>query len=96
MLELGLATWRISKLLMDEAGPWNVVQRFRETFGFVHDDDGNIVAVPEGSVLGCIYCLSVWVGLSLVLLPPNIRRVFAVSAIAILVEDLLEHGKSAN
>jgi hypothetical protein len=46
-----LATWRVTHLLSDEDGPWDVVVRVRARAG----------AGELGRLLDCFYCLSFWV-----------------------------------
>ena len=45
------ATWRVTHLLSQEDGPFDLVIRFRKLFG--HGFVGNL--------LDCFYCLSMWV-----------------------------------
>ena len=46
-----LATWRISHLLAEEDGPFDVIVRLRARAG-----DGQL-----GSLMDCFHCVSVWV-----------------------------------
>jgi hypothetical protein len=46
-----LATWRVTHLLAEEDGPWDVVVRVRARLG-----PGQL-----GALLDCFYCLSIWV-----------------------------------
>lgn len=46
-----LATWRVSHLIAEEDGPWNVVARTRARAG-----TGEL-----GELMDCFYCLSLWV-----------------------------------
>jgi hypothetical protein len=48
-----LAVWRVTHLLAAEAGPWEVLARFRRTLG-----EGF-----WGKLLDCFYCLSLWISL---------------------------------
>ena len=46
-----LSVWRVTHLLVAEDGPWNILARLRQR-------------VSEGffaTLIGCFYCLSVWV-----------------------------------
>lgn len=55
------ALWRVSSLLIREAGPAKIFQRLRERAGILHTDDGDPMAWPDsylGGLLGCVYCLS--------------------------------------
>lgn len=84
----GLATWRISYMFMYEQGPFNIMVKLRERTGIRHDDTGHVLAVPDGNVLGCIYCTSVWVAMCSLILPVLVLVPFAVSTIAILVNKV--------
>jgi hypothetical protein len=46
-----LATWRVTHLLVNEDGPWNVITRLRRRIG-----DGF-----WGQLMDCFYCASMWV-----------------------------------
>jgi hypothetical protein len=48
-----LAVWRITHLLANEDGPWDLVLRLRKAVG-----SGFL-----GQMMDCFYCLSVWVAL---------------------------------
>jgi hypothetical protein len=50
-----LAVWRLTHLLHAEDGPWRLAARLRARLG-----DGAV-----GQMVGCFYCLSVWVALLL-------------------------------
>jgi hypothetical protein len=68
LVTLVLATWRLSSLLAQEAGPFDAFARLRLAVGVWYDDDGE----PHGrSVLAqgitCVWCNSVWVGVVLAL-----------------------------
>lgn len=54
-LLMGLAVWRISHLLSQEDGPFDLVIKFRSKLGQGY----------FGSLLDCFYCLSLWVALPL-------------------------------
>ena len=98
ILILILATWRLSSLLADEAGPWDVFTYLRTLAGVRYDDVGQ----PYGSnVLArgimCVFCVSVWVGVgwaSLYYVAPNmtfwVGLPFALSAGAILVSEVVD------
>lgn len=49
----GLAVWRITHLLSNEDGPFDVVYKFRKLVG-----QGFF-----GNLLDCFYCLSIWIAL---------------------------------
>jgi len=92
---LSLATWRVSKLLTGEAGPFNVFLRIRKLAGIVYIDDDPF-QIPDtffAQLLSCVWCLSIWVGalwfLAWYLVPKETELIaipFALSAVAILFE----------
>ena len=58
-----LATWRLARLLAEEAGPFDVLEKLRHLAGVRYDD----VPQPYGSNelaqgLLCVWCSSVWIG----------------------------------
>jgi hypothetical protein len=57
-----LATWRLTHLLANEDGPWNLISRLRNRAG-----NG-----LWGGLLDCFYCLSLWIsaGVTFFLGPP--------------------------
>lgn len=78
-----LAVWRLTHLLHAEDGPWDLAARWRARLGQGESALGRMV--------GCFYCLSVWVALPLV--PWLAEGVFeglivwaALSGAAILLE----------
>lgn len=100
---LALATWRLSRLLVDERGPWGLLVVLRERLADVeHDERGRPVSWPDGErglVIRCLDCCSVWLGLGLVglyLWAPAVAIVlalpFALSAAAILAGRLNGDG----
>lgn len=67
-LILALATWRVSSLLVDERGPWDIFVKIRSLAGMTHDENGEVAEVPDGffsQLLSCIWCTSVWTGLGI-------------------------------
>jgi len=50
-----LAVWRITHLLAEEDGPWDLIVRLRAWLG----------ASIFGRLMDCFYCLSLWVSLPL-------------------------------
>lgn len=92
MLDLlvdGLAVWRLSRMLVQETGPLGAFTRLREATGIEHDADGNIAVWPLSTPLGCVLCTSVWAAPLVLVLPRFVRRAFAVSGVAILIEKML-------
>ncbi len=93
LIVYGLATWRIASLLVDEPGPFRIFIRIRSLVGITHDMDDNVAIIPDGflpGILSCVWCCSVWVGLSCTImywLMPQVSFYlalpFALSALAI-------------
>lgn len=93
MIELivkGLAAWRLSYLLINERGPFDLVTKFRSATGVEHDVTGRPVSYPDNHVLECIWCTTIWAGIGFALLPKQlsfIEKALAVAAVAVLIED---------
>ena len=95
---LGMATWRLTSMIVDEDGPLYIFERFRYWIGIRRTEDGlkfgtNVIA--EG--LSCVWCTSVWVALGLTLLYlfwPDITVVvsvpLALSAVAIIIQKVVD------
>jgi hypothetical protein len=80
-----LAVWRLTHLLHAEDGPGEVFLRLRQRAGTGF----------FGQLLGCFYCLSLWVAVPVALLTgrtwkERFLHLPALSAGAILLEELLE------
>lgn len=66
LIVYGLATWRISSLLVDEPGPFRIFVRLRSLVGITHDEDDNVAIIPDGflpGILSCVWCTSIYIGL---------------------------------
>ena len=100
-LILGLATWRISHLLVSEEGPWDFLSKFRHLAGVRYDEHSSPYSTNVFSeLLTCIWCLSPWIGTILTLAYwrwsyPTIlcSLPFALSAMAVIVNRWID-GKS--
>jgi len=95
-LILGLATWRLSSLLVNEEGPWGLLARFRHLLGVRYDELSNVYGTNIlARLLTCLWCTSVWIGAFLVvafLLMPKVVLLmmpFALSGFAILFEEMI-------
>lgn len=85
-----LATWRLSYLLITERAPFALVSRLRYAAGVRTDESGKPYATGELSqVFTCIYCMSVWVGVTFAFWrggKDTLARGLAYSACACLIE----------
>jgi hypothetical protein len=63
MIELlvTLAVWRLSSLLVNEAGPWSIFYRLRAAAGVKYDEYGTRSAKGLAGILICVWCCSIWV-----------------------------------
>ena len=78
-----LVVWRVTHLLHAESGPWDILERLRESM------NGRFWS----SLFTCFYCLSLWIAIPVVFLlagPWKERLLLwpALSAAAILLERL--------
>ena len=48
-----LAVWRLTHLLAQEDGPWDIFRRLRSA----------AARMPGGQLISCFYCLSLWVAI---------------------------------
>ena len=87
---MGLSTWRISSILHRE----EIFSFFRKWIG-VDDSNPTTTIFPDtfiGRLFSCIWCLSVWVAIIMLVcyfvsfLRPLIL-LFAISTLAVLVEE---------
>jgi hypothetical protein len=96
MIELivnGLATWRISNMLVEEEGPYDIFERLRHRLGVQYLEDGAAYSHNEwGKLFTCVWCMSVWVG-AIVFIVSTLTGVawfgipFALSALAIIINE---------
>lgn len=99
-LILSLAVWRVSSLVVHEAGPFDMFIKIREFFGIQHDN-GIPYMIPStfiAGVISCVWCFSIWLSVLWVILwftsPDFIFYVslpLAFSGFAIMVETLTRH-----
>jgi hypothetical protein len=100
LLVYALAVFRLSILFVREEGPLHIFRRIRELAGITHDDDGNVVIIPDtfrAGILSCVWCFSVWAGIAVTvlwLLLPSASLLltlpFALSGVAILLDSRLD------
>jgi len=63
LLAIILATYRLSSLIVDEAGPFDIFVKFRELLGIKHDVGGEISCIPDNflaNLCSCLWCVSIW------------------------------------
>ena len=90
-----LATWRLTRLLHNERGPYALLDRLRDIAGVEYTSSGAPYGTNElAKALCCLWCLSVWVGLVIALVTRRAWvEAFAYSAGALLIEEgLKRHG----
>lgn len=69
ILTLYLATYRLTLLISKEAGPFDMMGRFRTWVGVKFDEHSRPYATGQVSeMVLCPYCLSVWVGICVTLI----------------------------
>lgn len=96
----GLATWRLSHMLVEEDGPFLIFFHLRDKTGIRYaldpDEDKLIVTnYPTWNPLYCILCTSIWVApvvYGLWIVAGWLVAIIALSGIACLIEAW--HGKS--
>ena len=90
LLLCALATWRLSVLLVEERGPWDIMLGLRGRFGITHDPDGKPISWPDGigALFGCVWCVSVWLAVPVVvawwLCPVVVFAVAVMGAVAVI------------
>ena len=68
LLIASLAVYRITLLVNKEAGPFDILGRFRTWAGVTYDQYSNPVSNGElSAAILCPYCLSVWVAIGVTL-----------------------------
>lgn len=96
-----LGAWRITSLFFRERGPFGIFLAFRTIAGIESDDAGMPIRIPDREIaqlLGCPWCLSIWIGLLLAVgwyLIPTITIClvlpFALSAMAVIIDRSISH-----
>jgi hypothetical protein len=93
ILTLGLASWRLARMLVHEIGPFRLFTEIRKLNGIEHDVDGFPEVTNYDQVLSCIFCTSVWTSIILMLMPKPVVNVLAISAVAAVLEEKYGEGK---
>ena len=100
-----LATYRLSFMLVEEDGPFDIFYRIRTRLGIEWelDEKGNMkLVVDEGFFIGvfsCVLCMSVWIGILITIghylshdIAFALSLPFALSAGAILIDKHINGG----
>lgn len=94
MLLRMLATWRLTRLLVKEDGPWDMFGKTRDFFGIRFNSRG-IAYVPSGNSIGkmllCLWCTSIWTGILMAFIPVKYFLPLSLSAGALLVEKVISY-----
>ena len=96
-LILALATWRLSNLLVNEDGPWQMFARLRALAGVRFNEEFQPYAsTMMAGAFVCIWGMSVWIGLGMWAMwqawPDSVMRLagpLALSAAAIMIDKVV-------
>lgn len=88
-----IATWRLTRMLQKEEGPFNIFGKFRNLF--IKNEEGGTRLILIGKLLACMWCLSVWVAMPFAFhLASNLLELVAytaaLSGAAMLIQYLQE------
>lgn len=84
-----LATWRIAHMLVNEDGPDDMIINLRTKFlspTMISLRPTKGERVLKG-MFSCVWCMSIWVGAILAILPTRASVPFALSAVAIAIDE---------
>lgn len=87
----GLATWRISNMLVNESGPNDFILDMRQRTGIIYYSDNTPCTWPSWNPLTCVWCTSIWVALLVWKLPKVVSYIGALSAIACVLDSLTDY-----
>jgi hypothetical protein len=86
VLVSALACWRLSNMLVNEAGPFEAFASLRRATGIIVDDiDGSSLGGPSWNPLTCLYCTSIYMAVLSYFMPNWLKNILAISAIASLI-----------
>ena len=93
---MALATWRISNLIVNEDGPWELLERLRNFIGVKDGPYGKYGTNVIARGISCVWCLSVWIGAILTaiyLILPDVTLPltlpFALSTVAVILDEVI-------
>jgi hypothetical protein len=85
----GLATWRLSNLLVKEGGPLDILWIIREKSGIVYDEQDRPIVWPSWNPLWCVWCTSIWVAGIIMIMPRVVSWILALSAVTCIVDNVV-------
>jgi hypothetical protein len=94
-LIVALAVWRVTSLLVNEDGPFDIFEKVRFFVGVRWDEHSEKYGKNVlGEAFTCVWCLSVWTSaIGAVFIAPSLAwypcYVLALSSISILIEELV-------
>lgn len=74
-------------MLVTEVGPGGLFDKIREASGIEEDAHGNKVALNDYTPLHCVCCTSVYTAAIVLLAPGWLKRLLALSAVAVLLDS---------
>lgn len=80
---VGLASFRLTKLISKEAGPWDVFMVFRSWAGVYDIGPDKKPMGFLGKMIECPFCLGIWISFFLWLLPEGMFRRYFVGFLAV-------------
>lgn len=96
---IGMATWRLSSMLVNEAGPFDMFQTLRDKLGVYPVKVGDTVQCQSKHAIWgmfcCVWCMSVWVSalmLTLYTIAPIMVYWLAISTLAVIVQEALKRA----
>ena len=106
-LILSAAVWRISYMLVNEDGPFDILESFRDWLGIEYDIEGErgynpllpLWRTTIADLFLCVYCMSLWWGIFFAILyfihpftSVALAVPFALSTGAIALNRLCDYG----
>jgi hypothetical protein len=89
LILMAVATWRVSSMLVDEAGPADVFIKLRAKIGVSYDAFSQRVGTNLfSSLFLCVWCMSVWVGTGFYLLFRLHRGLYEIITYPLVISGL--------